>query len=197
MKNNTIDKNKTKNVYQFKITLKEIKPPIWRRIIIPETYSFWDLHVAIQDSMGWTDTHLHGFEINFPRSKLIVSIGIPDEDEPEGEQEIVPGWKVKIKEFFTLENNTANYIYDYGDYWQHKVQLEKIIPAEKGLTYPVCIVGKRACPPEDCGGSFGYEEIVNGTSEFQKEYGDYDPEYFDTDDIYFGDPAERLKSILQ
>ena len=108
-----------------------------------------------------------------------------------------PEWKVKIKEFFTLENNTANYIYDYGDYWQHKVQLEKIIPAEKGLTYPVCIVGKRACPPEDCGGSFGYEEIVNGTSEFQKEYGDYDPEYFDTDDIYFGDPAERLKSILQ
>jgi len=79
----------------------------------------------------------------------------------------------KIKEFFTLDNNKANYIYDFGDYWQHKVQLEKIIPAEKGIVYPVCIAGKRACPPEDCGGTFGYEEIVKGVSEYQEEYSDY------------------------
>jgi len=196
MKNNTTNKNKTKNVYQFKITLKEIKQPIWRKIIVPETYSFWDLHVAIQNAMGWTDTHLHEFEINFPGNKLKVSIGIPDKDKPEVEQEIVLGWKVKIKKFFTLENNTANYIYDYGDYWQHKVQLEKIMPAEKGITYPICIAGKRACPPEDCGGSFGYEEIVNGTNEFQEEYGDYDPEYFNPGDISFDNPAERLKFIM-
>ena len=66
-----------KKVYQFKITLKGIKPPIWRRIQVPENYTFWDLHVAIQDSMGWEDYHLHEFEILDPSKGLKVNIGIP------------------------------------------------------------------------------------------------------------------------
>ena len=123
---------------------------------MPGDYSFWDLHVAIQNVMGWTDTHLHEFITKFPGGILKISIGVPDEDELEEEQKILPGWKHKIKKFFTLENSKADYIYDFGDYWQHKVQLEKIISAEKGSVYPKCIAGKRACPPEDCGGLFGY-----------------------------------------
>lgn len=190
-------KDNTKNVYQFKITLKEIRPLIWRRIIVPENYSFWDLHVAIQDAMGWTDTHLHEFLINVPGSNSIVSIGIPDEDDIEFGEEIMPGWEIKIKKFFSPENKIANYIYDYGDYWQHKIELEKIMPAEKDINYPICIAGKRACPPEDCGGSLGYEEIIKGESEFQEEYSDYDPEYFSTDEVIFDDPAKRLKFLLR
>jgi hypothetical protein len=164
---------------------------------VPENYSFWDLHVAIQDAMGWTDTHLHEFQVNVPGSNSIVSIGIPDEDDIEFGKEIMPGWEIKIKKFFSPENKNANYIYDYGDYWQHKIEFEKIIPAEKDTTYPICIAGKRACPPEDCGGSFGYEEIVKGESEFQEEYSDYDPEYFSADEVIFDDPAVRLKSLFQ
>lgn len=197
MENSIKDKNKIKNVYQFKITLSEVKPLIWRRIIVPENYSFWDFHVAIQDAMGWTDSHLHEFITKFPGGILKISIGIPDEDGFEGEKEILPGWKYKIKRFFTLKNSKADYIYDFGDYWQHKVQLEKIFPAEQGIVYPICIAGKRACPPEDCGGLSGYEEIIDGTSEFQEAYGNYDPEYFDPDEIYFDDPKERLKFMLE
>ncbi len=81
-------------VYQFKITLKEIKPPLWRRIQVPATYSFWDLHVAIQDSMGWTDTHLHNFEILNPVTHRLDEIGIPDTEF--FENDIKPGWKKKI-----------------------------------------------------------------------------------------------------
>ena len=73
-------KKKFNNVYQFKITLEGVKPPIWRQIQVPETYTFWDLHVAIQDAMGWGDDHLHEFEIFDPSTGSVVSIGIPDED---------------------------------------------------------------------------------------------------------------------
>lgn len=72
-------KKKYKNVCQFKITLKHIKPPIWRRILVPETYTFRDLHVAIQDAMGWTDSHLHEFQISNPSTRRRTIIGIPDE----------------------------------------------------------------------------------------------------------------------
>jgi len=191
-KKNSLQKT-AENVYQFKITLKEIKPPIWRRIIVPDYYTFWDLSVAIQCAMGWMGEHLHEFVINFPGTRIKAHLGIPDENEDE--QDISDGWKYKIKDFFTLENNTANYVYDFGDYWQHTVMLEKIIPAEKGVVCTVCIAGKRACPPEDCGGTYGYEEIINGTSEFQEEYKDYDPEYFNADDIYFEDPDKSLRFL--
>ncbi|MDH4028917.1 MAG: plasmid pRiA4b ORF-3 family protein, partial [Nitrospirota bacterium] len=102
-------------VYQFKITLKEVKPPIWRRIQVPDIYSFWDLHVAIQDSMGWTDTHLHHFEILNPSKGLMEEIGIPDEDYID--KSILAGWKHKIAKYFTSDNNKGNYLYDYGDGW--------------------------------------------------------------------------------
>ena len=73
-------KKKFDKVFQFKITLKGIRPPIWRRIQIPETYTFWDLHVAIQDAMGWFDSHLHRFEILNPSTGMEEEIGIPDEE---------------------------------------------------------------------------------------------------------------------
>lgn len=147
--------------------------------------------------MGWTDTHLYEFVINVPGSKSVATIGIPDNDDIDLDKLIMPGWEIKIKKFFTLDNKTSNYIYDYGDCWQHKILLEKIMPAEKDVTYPICVAGKRACPPEDCGGSFGYEETVNGESEFQKEYNNYDLEYFSPEEVIFEDPVERLKFILR
>ena len=69
-----------RTVYQFKITLRGIRPPIWRRIQVPDNYTFWDLHVAIQDAMGWFDAHLHAFEVANPITGFAEEIGIPDED---------------------------------------------------------------------------------------------------------------------
>lgn len=182
-----------KQVYQFKITLKGTKPPVWRRIQIPETYTFWDLHVAIQDSMGWDDTHLHEFEIFQPSSKKKARFGIPDEDFSWDIVKILPGWEYKIADYFSRGNKKADYTYDFGDDWEHIITLEKIIPRDKGLSYPRCIQGERACPPEDCGGVWDYEEICRGESEFQDYYKDFDPKCFDANNVHFDNPEKRWK----
>jgi hypothetical protein len=194
-------KKKYNQVFQFKITLKGIKPPIWRRIQVPEIYTFWDLHVAIQDAMGWDDYHFHEFEMVEPSTGLRENIGIPAPDEVFG-REVLPGWEEKIADFFSMENRTASYVYDFGDGWEHKIQLEKILPRDKDIKYPICIKGKRACPPEDCGGIWGYTELLeiirNPEHEEHEEMmewlgGKFDPEHFDTADVGFDDPDKRRK----
>lgn len=200
----TTMKKQFERVYQFKITLRNIKPPIWRRIQVPETYSFWDLHVAIQDAMDWSDYHLHVFEIINPSTGLEVEIGIPEKEYGEYGDTLDEKRK-KIADYFSMENPTANYEYDFGDSWEHKIRLEKILPREKGVNYPRCIGGKRACPPEDCGGIWGYERLLEILKDPKHEEHEemlewlgeeFDPELFDPDNIVFGDPDKRLKFPL-
>ena len=188
-------------VYQFKITLKGTKPPIWRRIQVPETYTFWDLHVAIQDAMGWEDYHLHEFELVNPFTGIKTRVGIPDEEFDLG-REILPEWKQKIADWFSMENRSADYTYDFGDGWKHNVKLEKILPRDKNISYPTCLTGKRACPPEDCGGVWGYEDflriIKDPTHERHEEMlrwigGEFDPEHFNIEEVILDDPAKRRK----
>jgi len=190
---------KFEKIYQFKITLQDLTPPIWRRIQIPETYTFWDLHVAIQDAFGWADYHLHEFKILHPTSKQNVRIGFPDDDFG---RDILVNWKERISDYFTLANNKSNYIYDFGDDWVHSVVLEKILTCEKNISYPRCINGKRACPPEDCGGIRGYEEFLKAIKDPKHEQHkemiewigyDFDSEHFDPNDIKFDDPEKRRK----
>ena len=197
-------KNQYNKVYQFKITLEELDPPIWRKIQVPETYSFWDLHVAIQDAMGWTDSHLHQFEMSNLKTGGEVEIGIPDE-EWEDEGKTLAGWDEKIADYFSSKNPTALYIYDFGDNWEHSVVLEEILPRSEKTEYPLCLEGERACPPEDCGGAWGYVDLLETISDPDgEEYedtiewlgGDFDPEYFDPVDVYFDDPDERRKFAL-
>jgi hypothetical protein len=194
-------KRKYDYVFQFKITLSGIKPPIWRRIQVPETYTFWDLHVAIQDAMGWFDSHLHHFEVIHPLFQEPEHIGIPADDDW-GSIEIKPGWNRKISEYFSDFMRKAKYIYDYGDNWEHTVLLEKMVDRLSGVNYPICIAGKRACPPEDCGGKWGYEEFLNVISHpGHKQHdemitwvgGHFDPEHFDIEEVGFDDPVERKK----
>lgn len=194
---------KFNNIYQFKITLKGIKPLIWRRIQVPETYSFWDLHMAVQDSMGWTDSHLHNFEIKNPKTRRKEEIGIPDDDFMD--VIILPGWEKKIADYFSLQNHKAKYVYDYGDDWEHDMNMERILPRDPKVRYPVCIAGERACPPEDCGGSSGYEDFLEAIMDPSHDNyermlewigGDFDPEEFSIADIVFDDPQERLKYAL-
>jgi len=196
-------KRRFDQVYQFKIVLKDIKPPIWRRIQVPKTYSFWDLHVAIQDAMGWYDCHLHEFKLINYFTGAEINIGIPDEEFED--YKTLPGWKYKITDYFILEKQWVNYIYDFGDYWKHRITLEKILPKEKNIDYPICIKGKRACPPEDCGSSYGYEnflEIIRNPKDEQYEEmlewvgGEFDPEHFDPKEVVFDDPAERFKNAF-
>ena len=187
------------NVYQFKVTLKGIRPPIWRRMHVPENYTFWDLHVAIQDAMGWFDYHLHEFLIVNPSTGQKERIGILLEDTG-FDEEPIPGWERKIIRYFSMENPKAEYIYDFGDSWEHSITLEKILSRKRDTQYPVCIKGKRACPPEDCGGVWGYTNLLeilsdpeNEEYEEWKEWlgEDFDPEHFDAKAVHFDDPKKR------
>jgi hypothetical protein len=196
--------DKHRLIYQFKITLKEIYPPIWRRIQVPANYSFWDLHVAIQDAMGWLDYHLHAFRIRQKYKSRMIEIGIPDDEFDE--VVFLPGWEIPVREYFTEPGDTAEYEYDFGDGWEHEVLLEGILLKEKGTKYPRCIAGERACPPEDCGSVPGYYHLLgiirDPTHEEYKEtiawlkghaksYYPYEPEEFHPDNVHFDNPKRR------
>lgn len=193
-------------VYQYKISLNGSKPLIWRRIVVPSGYSFWDLHVAIQDAMGWIDYHLHLFEIKEPLTNTKVEIAIPDEEDGLFDRTILPERKEKISEYFNENNRKARYVYDFGDLWIHTIKLEKILPAKIGEKYPKCTAGKMACPPEDCGGIGGYYNMLEILSNpHDEEYdemiewlgGEFNPETFDPKDVWFDDPEERYSELFE
>lgn len=197
---------KSQKIYQFKITLEGIKPAIWRRIQVPGSYSFWDLHVAIQDAMGWLDCHLHQFEVLNPETGQKECIGIPDDDGWGGGIITLPVWKTLISSYFSTSNKKAEYEYDFGDSWEHKITLEKILPVESGVKYPNCVAGERSCPPEDSGGVWGYEELLEIMNdpdheeheERMKWVGDYfEPEKFNSSSVKFEDPKKRLKLLMK
>ena len=189
----------TKKVLQFRVSLQGIEPPIWRRIQVPSAYSFWDLHVAIQDSMGWLDCHLHSFHIADPHSESEIEIGIPDEDEL-SEEPCLPGWDVPVSQYFRSPGDRALYAYDFGDGWEHTLVLEAIVDRVPRRRYPVCLAGERACPPEDCGGALGYDDllrIIQDPSDDRHEEmlqwlgKRHDPEVFAPDEVRFDNPRER------
>jgi hypothetical protein len=194
---------RSREVYQFKISLKGLRPPFWRRIQVPENYSFWDLHVAIQDALGWLDYHLHAFYVTNPSTGQLEEIGVPEEEW--ASHKVHPAWKKKIARYFTPTNSKALYVYDFGDNWEHAVVLEKILPREENVFYPICTAGRRSAPPEDCGGLEGYDNLLKilkdpnheereETLEWMGE--DFDPEYFDKDAIVFTDPRKRWEEAF-
>lgn len=165
--------------YHLKITLDEILPPIWRRVVVPGDIRLSQLHRVIQGAMGWTDSHLHDFLIDKKRYSQ------PDPEFDSGH--VFPEAKYRLSEVLGKEGATFFYEYDPGDSWGHSIEIEKIEPIPKGRLWPVCIDGARACPPEDCGGVGGYEELVaamkNPGDERRGEFIEwlgqaYDPEGF-------------------
>lgn len=204
-----------KNVFQFKCTLLDTKPPVWRRLQVPESYTFYDLHVAIQDAMNWLDYHLHCFKI----PGIGTSENIAHIECPWGEPwEMDPNWlfttEVPLKDYLKKSTDRAIYNYDYGDNWQISVTLEKILPKTKNAAYPVCIGGKLAAPPEDCGSIPGYYQCIEAfeaAEELKKRFdeedhdeqwdllvwlGDWNPHEFDPKKIRFDSPRERFIMAL-
>lgn len=180
-------------IYQFKISLLDITPKIWRRIQVPENYKFSNLHDAIQDAMGWYDCHLHEFSLVNTKTGLKERIGMLDEDD-DFEPKLLDEAKIRISKYFSTENTKAKYDYDFGDNWEHEIILEKILSAEDGTKYPKCIAGKNACPPEDCGGIWGYESMLKIIQnpkhpEYKEQMqwlnGKFDPKEFDMESVIF------------
>lgn len=186
---------------QFKIVLADVEPRVWRRIQVPGNYTFWDLHVAIPDAMGWEDYHLHEFETVEPTTGAKVHVGIPDDDFPD-ERQTRPGWQVAVASHFQVKGTRGSYLYDFGDGWQHAVTFEGSHAREAGVRYPRCLAGARACPPEDVGGPGGYENFLAAVADPDHEEhedllgwvgGAFDPEQFAPGAVRFDDPRQRWK----
>jgi hypothetical protein len=197
-------KGEIEPVLQFLVILAETDPPVWRRIQVPGSYTFWDLHVAIQDSMGWLDYHLHEFRVWNPAKRKIEDVGIPD-DEGIGQPHRA-GWDVPVLPVVQDSDLPMLYSYDFGDNWRHVVMFETYAMAEPATRYPRCVSGARKCPPEDCGGVGGFENFLeairNKRHPEHKSYlewvgGSYNPEEFDPTEVHFDDPAERLEMAME
>jgi hypothetical protein len=139
------------SIYQLKITLNGIRPPVWRRIQVSSNIGLPRFHDMIQIVMGWGDYHLHQFIIDGEY------YGVPH---PDYGLEMKNESRVKLNQVMFAEKDKFVYEYDFGDSWEHIILLEKILPPVSGVDYPVCLKGKRACPPEDCGGIWGYESLL-------------------------------------
>lgn len=192
-------------VLQFKITLQDIKPAIWRRIQLSDLCNFWDLHVAIQNAMGWTDSHLHLFTLNHSIQEGKHYLGIPIDERDYDEYRTRPGWEYKVRDYLVI-NETFNYEYDFGDGWNHEIVYEGECPKQEKLKYPLCLAGARACPPEDVGGIPGYQHFLKViTSPQHLEHqslldwvgGQFDPNEFDPRQVKFDNPNKRLNHLLR
>lgn len=185
-------------IFQLRIELLGVEPPIWRRIQISSSASFWDLHVAIQDAMGWKDRHLHDFVF----LQTMDRVGIPLDDDALG---IVPGWERHVELYLAEHSPLALYQYDFGDSWLHEVRFEKVAPMVARRKYPRCLAGERQCPPEDCGGPARYAEFLKAISDPKHPEhdsfvewigGPFDPEAFDAKKVRFSNSKERLQRLL-
>lgn len=180
-----------KSIYQIKVTLLGSKPPIWRRFQVESDITLGDVHDILQDVMGWNDSHLHQFIIDqkyygIPMPGEIFDLEVEDEED------------YRLDQVIKKEKQKFVYEYDFGDSWEHALEVEKILPREKNVVYPRCLDGRLACPPDDCGGIWGYYDMLEiVTRPKHPEYEemldwlgeDFNPEEFDLDRINKSLPA--------
>ena len=169
-------------VYQLKITLKGIRPPIWRRLQVPGATTLAALHQVLQAVFGWTDSHLHQFIVDE------TYYGEPEHYEDYDDIETVDEKKAILGGVVHREKQRFLYVYDFGDNWEHEIVVEKIIVGNSGSDRPLCLGGKRQGPPEDCGGTMGYQEFLEAIRDPDHEEheamlewvgGSFDPKEFD------------------
>ncbi|MDQ3815010.1 MAG: plasmid pRiA4b ORF-3 family protein [Armatimonadota bacterium] len=182
-------------VYQIKVTLRDSKPPIWRRLLVPVAIRLDTLHWVLQIAMGWTNSHLHQFihGDRYSRGRGAVTYySLPDFELGELGEEVHDESRVRLNEVVSGPGDKLIYEYDFGDSWEHILLIEKELPREAGMHYPVCIAGKQAGPLEDSGGVWGYAELVeilrdpqHPQYEDMSEWAppDFDPDAFDLDEI--------------
>ena len=137
-------------IYQLKVVLQGISPMIWRRLLVCSDNTISGLHYTIQIAMGWSDDHLHQFRIHAKRYGIYRTGGVSFSDDPN---------TVRLKDLGLRINERFYYEYDFTDDWQHLIRVETTLAPEAHRHYPVCIDGRRACPPEDCGGPWKFMEL--------------------------------------
>lgn len=165
---------------RLRVDLLLMPVPVWRRLLLPPTASFWDLHVAIQDAFGWEDRHLHRFTLDEPRTGRRLRFGIPDESGFHGVHDILAGWDHQVAPYLAVGGHPVLYTYDFGDDWQHEVVFEGRAEDDPQAVLPRCLAGEGPCPPEDSGGPQMCAALLDGA----------DPA-FDPDSVVFDNPRLR------
>ncbi|MBN1590593.1 MAG: SEC-C domain-containing protein [Pirellulales bacterium] len=169
------------SVYRIKITLGNVAPPVWRRVEI-EDCSLAILHAIIQDAMGWENYHLYEFQID---GVVYTDSRAVDEDNRDAAE-------MTLGQLAERKCAKFDYVYDFGDEWEHAIEIEAVHAPETDRHYPHCIEGQRACPPEDCGGPWGYDRLLEALKDpNHEEYDellesisdDFDPEQFDAERV--------------
>ncbi len=187
-------------IFQLKVTLRGSKPPIWRRILVPNTITLGKLHQVLQVIMDWEGEHLHQFVLG---RELY---GVPDKEDVFFGMSVTDENKTILSSLLSKEKDWLTYEYDFGDSWEHKLVLEKKLPFDSAMQLPHCIKGKRACPPEDCGGMWGYMDLIGIMSDksspeyaervewLEENFGidNFDPEFFDLELI--NEQLHRIKA---
>ncbi len=169
-------------IFQLKVTLQHIAPPIWRRVLTNDC-TLDELHDIIQVCVGWEGEHMHAFVVE---GKQYTAIDGVDPYEYHDSR------SVRISDLVEQGSVHFRYDYDFGDDWKHIVEIEKTLQPEDGIRYPRCVKGERACPPEDCGGPFGYPYLLDKIQDPEHEEhdetlewvgGEFDPEKFDLEEV--------------
>lgn len=169
--------------HQLRVTLLGSDPPIWRRVQVPATVTLETLHRILQVAMGWEDEHLHQFVAGKKH------YGIPMPGDP---IRVRDESQARLYRILSKPKQRMLYEYDFGDSWKHEVVLEEVLRPEKQLEHPVCIAGERACPPEDCGGIWGYYDLLETIQDPEDPEHEerlewigenFDPEAFDRDEV--------------
>ena len=178
---------------QLRMELRDVTPTVWRRILVPEQITLAKLHGILQAAMGWTNSHLHEYEIARRRYR------IPDEEWP-GSEPLIDERRVRLKSLIEAGTQRFTYTYDFGDAWEHRIVVEDLVMPRSSATQSVlCIAGENACPPEDVGGSPGYAEFLAAIADPHHEEhdamiswigGSFDPAAFNLDHT-----NQYLKSI--
>jgi hypothetical protein len=181
----------TKTVHRLKVTLLQVKPPVWRRIEVPSETKLSALAGVLEATMGWLGGHLHAFEVGG------VFYEIPS-GESFGSRRTVDERKVQLGEVLPSVKSKMRWDYDFGDGWEHDVVVEAIEPRRVGVAYPVCRAGRRACPPDDCGGPWGYADLLaalaDPTHEQHEELSEWAPPGFDPGAFDVEEATEMMRS---
>ncbi len=171
-----------KQIYQLQITLKDSNPKIWRKILTISNVTLSEFHKIVKHTMGWTGSHSYRFENGNDRFA-------PQDFDLANTNDSA---KTSLDSLLQKENDKIKYVYDFDDNWKHEIILEKVLPFTSETKLPLCLDGKRACPPDNCGGIFGYEELLETISNPKHPDFDetiewvgenFDPEYFDLAEV--------------
>jgi hypothetical protein len=169
----------------LKVELVLAPYPIWRRVRIGDRASFWDLHVAIQDAMGWSHRHRHLFSADHPVSGERLRLGIPEQESFHGRQAVLPGWTLQVADVARPDHPPFLYTYHLGEEWQHEVSLEAVEAPPVSGVLPACLDGAGFCPAEGLGGPAAFRrQFESGTLP-----DDFDPDDFAAADVVFCDPG--------